>query len=83
MSYSNYVKPCVVCGKVTPCKVQGSNFYKTLDYKYYKGVKAQYDNCCPECKSIYSADIKKYASLRVLLSHLQITRREWELQGCE
>lgn len=80
---SKYVKSCRVCGVTTACTVQGSNFYKTGGYKYFKGVKARFDNCCPEHKDIYSGNIKRYASLRVLLSYLQISRAEWELQGCE
>jgi len=80
---SEHVKSCRVCGIVTACKVQGSNFYKTEGYEYFKGVKARFDNCCPECKDIYSSNIKRYASLKVLISYFQFTRAEWELRGCE
>lgn len=77
---SKYIKPCRVCGKETAYMVQGSNFYNEF---YRKGYKALFDNCCPECKTIYSNDVRKYASLRILLAYFKITRSEWQLQGCE
>ena len=77
---TNHVQPCAVCGKQTACKVQSTWFNWKEKPKYVSTI---FENCCPECKEEYLKNISKYCSLKVLLHHLRVTRKEWELQGCE